>query len=166
MEFFPKGIAHPIVVILVSLVKGRKILQHKVLHQKVMLVNIGTTETTLINVRFWPFVLKVMNVLTYKIHILSMIEFAAFTIIIPHLFPALSRNSGIRDYCLFSLVTINFLNCCHVDDGDRLSKEVTSSMITKVRELLNCPFLNNDDKEEVQSTVNNGGDGAKTTEKK
>jgi hypothetical protein len=88
-----------------------------------------------INFCWWPLLLKVINALTSNLKMLPQHEFFHLTKLLPHLFPHVFTN-GLRDFCLFAILTINFLNCIHVDVGDKLGPEVDEQLIEELETLM------------------------------
>ena len=71
---------------------------------------------------------------------------------LPVLFPLLFEN-GDRDFCLFAILTINFLNCIHVDEKDDLGPSVDRDLTEELQSLLHCPHLNESQKVEIKSSI-------------
>ena len=71
---------------------------------------------------------------------------------LPVLFPLLFEN-GDRDFCLFAILTINFLNCIHVDEKDDLGPSVDRDLTEELQSLLHCPHLNESQKVEIRSSI-------------
>ena len=105
-----------------------------------------------INQAFWPFVLKLMNYLTTKLLILPQLQFFHLSRMLPVLFPLLFEN-GDRDFCLFAILTINFLNCIHVDEKDDLGPSVDRDLTEELQSLLHCQHLNESQKVEIKSSI-------------
>mmetsp|Transcript_30419 Transcript_30419/g.47647 ORF Transcript_30419/g.47647 Transcript_30419/m.47647 type:complete len:140 (+) Transcript_30419:374-793(+) len=93
-----------------------------------------------------------MNYLTTKLLILPQLQFFHLSRMLPVLFPLLFEN-GDRDFCLFAILTINFLNRIHVDEKDDLGPSVDRDLTEELQSLLHCPHLNESQKVEIKSSI-------------
>lgn len=105
-----------------------------------------------INFSFWPVVYKVVNSLSHGIQIFPHLEYFHLTMMLPHLMPGLG-NDGDFNFCLFAILTINFINCIHTDSRDRMHESVTEASIQALQKLLPCRELSTSQRRRVSSSL-------------
>lgn len=105
-----------------------------------------------INYCFWPIALKVVNSLTHGIKIFPQYEYFHLTVLLPHLMPNLGNRCDLN-FCLFAILTINFVNCIHTDSRDKMHESVTHAAIVALRALLNCEVISGAKRRQVSSSL-------------
>eukprot|EP00573_Skeletonema_grethae_P007678 CAMPEP_0201693404 /NCGR_PEP_ID=MMETSP0578-20130828/6017_1 /ASSEMBLY_ACC=CAM_ASM_000663 /TAXON_ID=267565 /ORGANISM="Skeletonema grethea, Strain CCMP 1804" /LENGTH=731 /DNA_ID=CAMNT_0048178931 /DNA_START=32 /DNA_END=2224 /DNA_ORIENTATION=- len=105
-----------------------------------------------INHCFWPLALKVVNNLTHGIKIFPQFEFFHLTVLLPYLMPDLGSR-GDLNFCLFAILTINFVNCIHTDIRDKMHESVAQDAIVALRALLQCKVLSAAKRRQVSSSL-------------
>ena len=84
--------------------------------------------------------MKVVNRLTSKLLSLPLKEFFHLSKLLPFLFES-SFTNGCREFCRFSILTINFENTVHLDRNDRIGDEADNICLEALSSLLQCQEL-------------------------
>ena len=105
-----------------------------------------------LNQVWWGLVLKVIKLLTCNLKTLPILQFFHLRKVLPHLYPD-AFKSGIRDFCRFAILTINFVNTIHCDVNDKLGKEVDEEVLKAVRSLLTCQYLSSALLQQAKATI-------------
>ncbi len=105
-----------------------------------------------INQCFWPLALKVVNSLVNGIKIMPQLEFFHLSRLLPFLRPNVFRG-GDRDFCLFAILTINFVNCIHVDTRDMMCNSVAKAAINSIEKISGCKYLSSFLRKQVASSL-------------
>lgn len=107
-----------------------------------------------INQCFWPFALKVVNSLAHGIKIVPQLEFFHLSRLLPFLLPGVFRGGGgDRDFCLFAIITINFVNCIHADTRDKMCESVAAAAIDNLKKICECKYLSSFHRQQVVSSL-------------
>ena len=58
-----------------------------------------------------------------------------------------------RDFCLFAILTINFVNCIHTDIRDKMYVTIADRAIESLEEIAPCKYLSAAPREQVKSSL-------------
>eukprot|EP00984_Skeletonema_dohrnii_P018643 scaffold8747_cov78-Skeletonema_dohrnii-CCMP3373.AAC.1 len=105
-----------------------------------------------INMLWWPLVLKVVNKLIQSLLVFPRIEFFHLTRLLPYLLPEVFCN-GMLDFCLFSIITIDFVNTIHTDSRDTLGEYADERALKGLEELQSCSCLSPSQQQQVTSSI-------------